>query len=56
MTPSDLPPRHSPRREARTMTSLIGYLSYRDAPAAIAWLEAIGFEWSFGSYEPGLAR
>jgi uncharacterized glyoxalase superfamily protein PhnB len=26
------------------MTSLFGYLSYRDAPAAIAWLEAIGFE------------
>jgi uncharacterized glyoxalase superfamily protein PhnB len=25
------------------MTSLFGYLSYRDAPAAIAWLEAIGF-------------
>jgi uncharacterized glyoxalase superfamily protein PhnB len=26
------------------MTSLFGYLSYRDAPAAIGWLEAIGFE------------
>ena len=26
------------------MTSLFGYLSYRDAQAAIAWLEAIGFE------------
>ena len=26
------------------MTSLFGYLSYRDAPAAIAWLEAIGFQ------------
>jgi uncharacterized glyoxalase superfamily protein PhnB len=26
------------------VTSLFGYLSYRDAPAAIAWLEAIGFE------------
>jgi uncharacterized glyoxalase superfamily protein PhnB len=26
------------------MASLFGYLSYRDAQAAIAWLEAIGFE------------
>jgi len=26
------------------MTFLSGYLSYRDAPAAVAWLEAIGFE------------
>jgi uncharacterized glyoxalase superfamily protein PhnB len=26
------------------VTSLSGYLSYRDAPGAIAWLEAIGFE------------
>jgi uncharacterized glyoxalase superfamily protein PhnB len=26
------------------MTSLFAYLSYRDAPAAIAWLEALGFE------------
>jgi hypothetical protein len=25
------------------MTSLFAYRSYRDAPAAIAWLEAIGF-------------
>jgi uncharacterized glyoxalase superfamily protein PhnB len=25
------------------MTSLFAYLSYRDAPAAIEWLEAIGF-------------
>jgi uncharacterized glyoxalase superfamily protein PhnB len=26
------------------MTSLFAYLSYRDAPAAIDWLEAIGFQ------------
>ena len=26
------------------MTALFCYLSYRDAPAAIDWLEAIGFE------------
>jgi uncharacterized glyoxalase superfamily protein PhnB len=26
------------------MTSLFGYLSYRDAQAAIDWLKAIGFE------------
>jgi uncharacterized glyoxalase superfamily protein PhnB len=25
------------------MTALFAYLSYRDAPAAIDWLEAIGF-------------
>jgi hypothetical protein len=25
------------------MTSLFAYLSYRDAPVAIDWLEAIGF-------------
>jgi uncharacterized glyoxalase superfamily protein PhnB len=26
------------------MTSLFAYLSYRDAPSAIDWLEAIGFQ------------
>jgi hypothetical protein len=26
------------------MTSLFAYLSYRDAPAVIDWLETIGFE------------
>jgi hypothetical protein len=26
------------------MTSLFGYLGYRDADAAMAWLEAIGFQ------------
>jgi len=26
------------------MTSLYAYLSYRDAPAAIGWLESVGFE------------
>jgi hypothetical protein len=26
------------------MASLFAYLSYRDAPAAIDWLKAIGFQ------------